>query len=175
MPTAKSDRPNIVVVTIGLPLSGKSTLLDLLGLPIQCPDDYRWTITGQEYYKPAEPLVWAHVGVAIATALRRHNVVCIDATHSQEYEWQKWKKLGYDCRFILMPFLPDKYTQRAKDTGREHMIEVISRMAGRMDLDTIASLAPMVTLSDGWQPNIETAMRVIKELDLKDHIRAKHI
>src|SRR5260370_7295250 len=49
----------LLILTVGLPMSGKTTWARSTGHPIVNPDSIRLAIHGQRFYGPCEPFVWA--------------------------------------------------------------------------------------------------------------------
>jgi predicted kinase len=124
-----------LVITIGLPKSGKSTHLDNIGpfgWTILCPDDFRWAIYGQEFFKQGEPFVWAAVEAAARAILRRNGHVIIDATNMTLAARSTWRRLAREFDIQLealvwdIPY--DLCQMRAREEGAYHMEEVILRM-----------------------------------------------
>ncbi len=136
-----------IIVMVGLPLSGKSTVVDnMVKTPfsdhftIVCPDDVRMALYGQEYVKTGEKFVWATVDVMIRSLLLRGQSVIVDATNKSKWERQQWYKLaqefGIPLRIIHVSTSAKECVRRAEESGRTEMIEVIERMAdGFEDLE----------------------------------------
>jgi predicted kinase len=73
----------LIILTIGLPRSGKTTWARQQGFPIVCPDSIRLALHGQRFVPKAEPHVWAIVYTMIeALLLAGHDTVIVDATHT---------------------------------------------------------------------------------------------
>ena len=115
-----------LIITVGFPGSGKSTVLkqSTLGLSqssssifpqwdnavVLSPDDFRLIITGQEYYKPLEEIVWFVVKNSARHHLFRGVPVLIDATHLTIGTRAQWvtiareHQVDCDCLWIDTPF-----------------------------------------------------------------------
>lgn len=118
--------------TVGLPLSGKSTILDKMMWPQKvCPDDIRLAL-GHEFYGPIEPHVWGMVDVIVRSHLIRRQNVIVDATNMTKYERKKWVKLAEEFDYKPVAWVAyvseDTCIERANKDGRPHMIKVIRRM-----------------------------------------------
>src|SRR5882672_916000 len=55
----KREKDKLLICTVGLPRSGKSTWARSQSFPIVCPDAIRIAIHGQRFISEAEPFVWA--------------------------------------------------------------------------------------------------------------------
>lgn len=88
----------------GLPRSGKSTVakeLEQQGYVRVCPDDIRRTIHGQQFYAPAEPMVWATAEtMARALFIGGRNVV-IDATNITADHRRRWVMIARDVGAVV--------------------------------------------------------------------------
>jgi predicted kinase len=125
---------NTLIVTVGLPRSGKSTWAKGTGHPIVNPDAIRLAI----HYPPAEPLVWglAHTMVD-ALFMAGHETVVIDATNVTEKRRTEWQLPGVAVKFEIFSTLPSECIRRAKANGREDLVPVIQRMARQWDLPVL--------------------------------------
>lgn len=125
-----------LIVTVGLPRSGKTTycnnLLKPQGFVIVNPDSFRLAIHGQVFLDSAEPFVWAAVYAAVdALRLVGHDVV-VDGTHMTKKRREVWEQRG--AEFVLMKTPKETCLDRARLTLREDLIPVIERMAKECDL-----------------------------------------
>lgn len=124
-----------LIVTVGLPRSGKTTfcneLLKPKGFVIVNPDSFRLAIHGQVFIPSAEPFVWAAVYAAVdALRLAGHDVV-VDGTHMTKKRRLPWEERG--ATFHLMETKAEVCIARAVATGRDELIPVIQRMAKECD------------------------------------------
>jgi len=70
-----------LVMTTGLPRSGKSTWARDQGVPVVCPDAIRIAKTGQRWWGPIEHEIWATARTMVrALFLAGHGVVILDST-----------------------------------------------------------------------------------------------
>lgn len=124
-----------LVVTVGLPRSGKTTfcneVLKPKGFVIVNPDSFRLAIHGQIFIASAEPIVWAAVYVAVdALRLAGHDVV-VDGCHMTSKRREPWEQRG--AAFHLMETKAEVCIARAIATERKDLLPVIERMAKECD------------------------------------------
>lgn len=128
----------MLTIMCGLPGSGKSTYLrestETAKSIILCPDDFRLAITGQQYYGPAEDMVWSHVKITARVLLKRGYDVIIDGTHLTRGSRGSWiriaKEIGVDVACCWKRVTPDVAKQRNK--GRSEGQVVPEREMNRM-------------------------------------------
>ena len=131
--------PYGLILMVGLPRSGKTTVARGLGLPIVNPDSVRLALHGQRFIPSAEPMVWAMVRVAAHALLMNHNTIIIDAcnqTFARRDEWYKWaSRLGYemDIEVWEIPTTPDICIDRAVEAGDTQIAEIITKMANEYE------------------------------------------
>ncbi|MCK5651817.1 MAG: hypothetical protein KAJ42_10585 [Gemmatimonadetes bacterium] len=84
-----------LILMVGLPRSGKSTLALTYGYPIVCPDAIRLALHGKAFLKEAEFMVWP-MAVLMVKALFRagHEHVILDATNHTLKRRQFWYDAG---------------------------------------------------------------------------------
>lgn len=132
-----NDMTNRLILTVGLPRSGKTTIALKMGCPIVSPDAIRLSLHGQVFYPDAEPMVWTIAKIMVASLFEvGHPTVILDAcniTHKRRKEWHS-TKWDTTCRFVY-PIYDDIKMQkitcqnRVVLTNREDLIPVIERMA----------------------------------------------
>lgn len=89
---------NVLILTVGLPQSGKSTWARQQGFPIVNPDAIRLAIHGMPFVREAEPLVWVLARYMVsALFLAGHTTVILDATNTTRKRRDTWKS-GMWCR-----------------------------------------------------------------------------
>jgi predicted kinase len=82
---------NRLILTIGLPRSGKSTWARAQGHPMVNPDSIRLAITGKRYEALAEPFVWATAKAMVRSLFYAgHEVVILDATNTTVKRRDEW-------------------------------------------------------------------------------------
>jgi len=122
---------NVLIMTYGLPRSGKSTWARKQGVPIVCPDAIRFAKTGQRWWGPIEHEVWATARTMVrALFLAGHKTVILDSTcgtrqqrdfftPSPDVPWRRYVKEVHT--------LPEECRHRAMETYPE-LVEVIDFM-----------------------------------------------
>lgn len=132
-----SEKP-ILIATVGLPRSGKSTWSRSTPYPIVNPDSIRLAMHGQRYAKQAEPLVWATARIMVQSLFfAGHRIVILDATNVERKRRDEWQNAEWDVYFKLVNTPRDVCIQRAIDLNDPDIIPVIYRMhAGYQTLES---------------------------------------
>lgn len=87
-----------LILTVGLPQSGKSTWAQTESHPIVNPDSIRLALHGKPFIGLAEPFVWAIAKVMVrALFLAGHDAVILDATNTTRKRRDEWKSSSW-CR-----------------------------------------------------------------------------
>jgi predicted kinase len=120
----------LLILTVGLPRSGKSTWAQTQGHPIVNRDAIRLALHGKPYIPHAEPMVTAieeHMVRALFKA--GHDTVIIDSTNLKKQYRERWANGPWTT--VIERFDASKETciERAKRDGREDLIPIIERMA----------------------------------------------
>lgn len=123
-----------LIVTVGLPRSGKSTWAmkysEQTNTPIVNPDSLRLALHGQTFLKQMEPYVWALSKTMVETLFNTgYKSVIIDATHTKKPWRKQWKSKKWDVVFVVFNTPVETCLDRAKNTDKEYLIPVIKRMA----------------------------------------------
>ena len=123
-----------LILTVGLPKSGKTTWAQRQLQPVVNPDAIRLALHGQAFVREAEPHVWA-----IARTMVRHhfayghNAVILDATNLTQERRAEWvSPKEWELQFVVFDTPKDTCVVRAAELG--FPIDVIERMAETMDL-----------------------------------------
>jgi predicted kinase len=120
---------NTLILTVGLPRSGKSTWAKSTGLPIVNPDAIRLALHGHNYITDAEPMVWVIAKYMVrALFLSGHNEVILDATNLTKKRRDEW--IGpWNIEYKLFTHVSkEECIKRAINSNREDLIPVIERM-----------------------------------------------
>jgi predicted kinase len=126
-----------LILTVGLPRSGKSTWAQQQGFSIVCPDAIRLALHGERYLAKPEPMVWLIVYIMVdALFLAGNDTIIIDATNTNEKRRREWKEKFPNVEIELKVFdtSPAECKRRAVDTGQPDLLPVIDRMAAQWDL-----------------------------------------
>jgi predicted kinase len=90
-----------LILTVGLPRSGKSTWAKEQGHPIVNPDAIRLAMHGTAYNTKVEPLVWATAKYMVeALFLAGHDKVIVDATNSTRKRREFWKSDDWERSYM---------------------------------------------------------------------------
>jgi predicted kinase len=124
---------NRLVLTCGLPRSGKSTWSRSCGYPVVCPDQIRLAALGQAFFGAAEPLVWFVVDVMIKSLFGSgHPTVVLDATNTTRQRRDKWRSSQWRTYVKTFPVPKEECLRRARVTDPT-LAAVINRMAADYD------------------------------------------
>ena len=123
-----------VILTVGLPRSGKSTWARETGHPIVCRDSIRLALHGEYYTQEAEEAVsmieWY---MARALMISGHRIVVIDACNlSYEYR-HRWNQAHWKTELRVFDAPRAQCIDRAIKNEREDLIPIIERMDDRAD------------------------------------------
>lgn len=119
-----------LILTVGLPRSGKSTWARTSGFPVVCPDEIRSFVHGSLWFAPAEPLVWWIAKIMVqALFASGSEVVVLDATNNTVARRAEWLDPAWDVRVKYFPTPADVCLRRAAETGRLELHGVIERMS----------------------------------------------
>lgn len=128
--SCKSSVTNkVLILTHGLPRSGKSTWAQKQGVPIVCPDAIRLAKTGKRWWGPIEHEVWATARTMVrALFLAGHDTVILDSTAgtrkqrdfflpSPDVPWDRYVKVIEESSAVCK--------ERALDGPYPELVEVI--------------------------------------------------
>lgn len=130
MPTTPTLTNKLLIATVGLPYSGKSTWAVSQPWTVVSPDAIRLALHGQRFCREAEPMVWVIAKLMVRSLfLAGHSVVVLDATNLQRKYRDDWKSPDWDLRFkaILTPL--EYCLERAQRADDQYILPIISRMA----------------------------------------------
>jgi len=120
---------NTLVLTVGLPRSGKSEWAKRQGCPVVNPDSIRLALHGRNFIEEAEPMIWVMAKYMVkALFYAGHSTIILDATNITKERRDFWEGEFWDThhQYINTP----KYIciERAIKTNKEYLIPIIERM-----------------------------------------------
>jgi predicted kinase len=119
-----------LMMTVGLPRSGKSTWVHRQDDPIVNPDAIRLALHGHEFIGLAEELVWAIAKLMVrALFIAGHDTVILDATNTSRKRRLRWKSRSWIRFYKEFDTSKEECIRRARDGGKELLVPVIERMA----------------------------------------------
>ena len=128
------EEKKILILTIGLPRSGKTTWCLQQGCPVVNPDSIRLALTGQAFFAPIEPLVWAIAKLMVRSLfLYGYPQIILDATNTTIKRRQEWDSKDWQCGYKLFETPASVCIERAKNDQREDLIPVIEKMAAQWE------------------------------------------
>ncbi len=137
MPTPKIGDldSKILICTMGLPRSGKTTWARSREWPIVNPDSIRLAIHGQRFLATAEPFVWATAHAMVrALFLAGHHTVILDATNLTKKRRAEWfDESSWVTFFKVFDTPTEECIRRALATNDHEIVEVIERMAAQAE------------------------------------------
>jgi len=125
------NRPDkkILICTVGLPRSGKTTWARSQGYPIVSPDAIRLAIHGQRFLNRAEPLVWAIAKYMVrALFLAGHDRVILDATSNTRKRRDEWCSHEWTTYFKVFDTPAKVCRARSEAMGDLNIVPQIERM-----------------------------------------------
>lgn len=118
-----------LILTVGLPRSGKSTWAIRQGLPIVNRDAIRLALHGQEFISDSEDMVTAIETYMVKSLfLAGHDKVIVDATHISDKRRQRWRNEEWDIFYKTFDTSKAECIKRALDDDRENLVPIIEKM-----------------------------------------------
>lgn len=154
-----------LVMTVGLPYSGKTQWAKATAAPIVSPDCIRLAMHGRRFAREAEPLVWATARYMVeALFLAGSPVVVLDSTALTEELRARWiEPAKWVTLFAVMPATADECFGRA--AGDPELVPVMERMRGvyvppiftdhNVPPEVIANPHKLVSYAVGFQPRCD--------------------
>lgn len=132
----KNTKTNKLILTVGLPRSGKTTWARKQNYPIVNPDSIRLSLHGTRYLDIAEPMVWAIAQVMVRSLFYAgHNTVIVDATNVSKKRRDFWASDNWEIEYVVIPTLAAECIQRAKAENDLEIIPIIEKMADEYDFE----------------------------------------
>ena len=123
-----------LLMTVGLPQSGKSTWCRQQQCPIVNPDSIRLALHGKPFIPEAEAFVWAVAKCMVkALFLAGHETVVVDATNTTRKRRDEWKSSKWTREYFEFERDPVLCKQRAGMTCKDDdhltgLVNAIDRM-----------------------------------------------
>lgn len=125
-----------LILTVGLPRSGKSTWARKQGFPVVNPDSIRIALHGNTFIEEAEPMVWILTKYMVkALFLAGHDKVIIDATNLTKERRDFWKDDMWKRCYVYFESTKDQCINRAIESNRSDLIGIILKMNDEKELD----------------------------------------
>lgn len=134
---------NRLILTVGLPRSGKTTWALKQECPVVSPDAIRLALHGRRFWEPGEKLVWAHAWTMVAALFHAgHRTVIVDATHITKKRRDFWESPGmgdhpdsliWEVHLQVIVADVEMCITRAKAQNDNEIIPIIERMAAQAE------------------------------------------
>jgi len=117
-----------LILTVGLPRSGKSTWAKKQNLPIVNPDSVRLALHGKAFIQDSEPMVWVITEYMVKSLfLAGHDKVILDATNTTFSRRSKWESKKWVLEYKEFKTDEDTCLKRAVESNPD-LIPVIKKM-----------------------------------------------
>lgn len=120
---------NTLILTIGLPRSGKTTYARQSGYPMVNPDAIRLALHGERFKSEAEPMVCTIARYMVDALFKAgHSIVVLDATNTTRNRRDEWINKRWARCFITMTADKDICMTRANDDKDLDIMPIIEKM-----------------------------------------------
>jgi len=124
----------LLICTVGLPRSGKSSWAKQQGLPVVSRDAVRLALHSQQYLATAEDMVRTITSYVVKALFHGGNqTVILDECNPMKQRRDVWMSDEWSTVFQYFDTPMEECQRRAIATNREDLLPVISRMAQEMD------------------------------------------
>lgn len=132
------EKANELILTVGLPYSGKSVWARNHGSPIVNPDAIRRALHGQRFVQEAEDMVWAMAKLMVRSLfMAGHTAVIVDACNNTLKRRDFWQSPDWIRRYIVCDVHPEVCRERAKTMGDFEIEPIIVRMEGAQEFEGV--------------------------------------
>jgi predicted kinase len=139
------NRNPILILTMGLPRSGKSSYCRELisqGVPVVNPDSVRLALHGQPFIPSAETMIWALAKYAVKSLFEvGHRVVAVDATNTTEHARNNWKSIQWSRNIVYFQTSKEECIRRAVASDKEYLCDVIENMHEQLTIPSSDELS----------------------------------
>lgn len=132
------EKANELILTIGLPYSGKSVWARNQSSPIVSPDAIRFALHGQRFVQAAEDMVWAMTKLMVRSLFGAgHTSVILDACNNTVKRRDFWQSPEWIRRYLVCDVNPEACRERAKNMGDFEIAPIIDRMSGAQEFNGV--------------------------------------
>lgn len=127
-----------LILTVGLPQSGKTTWAKSTTFPIVNRDAIRLALHGEQYLAAAEDMVSVlEMNMVKALFLAGHDNVIVDATHVSQKRRDRWISDKWLVVLKVLTTPKEVCIARAQESNNLVLVPVIERMAGNWDIEPL--------------------------------------
>lgn len=128
---------SMLIVTVGLPYSGKSLWANCqLGVTIVNRDSVRLALHGERYLQAAEEWIALLTRTMVRSlALSGNHTIIIDECNVTEKRRAQWavKDIAWETKFLVFPTSREECIERALSVDDQRIIPIIDRMAAEWE------------------------------------------
>lgn len=118
-----------LILTVGLPKSGKSTWAKKQEIPIVNPDSIRLALHGKQFIAEAEEMVWTIAKYMVKSLfLAGHKEVILDATNITKKRRDQWLSKYWNVYYKEIKTDVNICINRAKEINNDVLITIIDKM-----------------------------------------------
>jgi predicted kinase len=129
-----------LILTIGLPRSGKSTWANKQNCPVINRDQIRMVYHGNAYIEELESDITIIENYLVREVFMNNDKVIIDATHmtkKRRIAWDQKDNVWDEVHLKIFPVTKIECIRRATNDNKSYLIPVIERMYEETDVDEI--------------------------------------
>lgn len=122
-----------LIMTVGLPRSGKSTWSRAQSHPVVNPDSIRLALHGQPFEPEAEAMVWTIARYMVKSLfLAGHDTVILDATNLRESRRTEWASDNWTCQYQVFNTPWGVCLNRVKETIESERLDEFIHVMNQM-------------------------------------------